>query len=73
MADHDVFKSPRRLRTSPTLSSTKAPTGITGFDQTTGGPLPRLMRRARDCKEPGNFVAFEDTAERLLANAKAFG
>jgi circadian clock protein KaiC len=73
---------------------TKAPTGIAGFDEITGGGLPRgrttllvggpgsgktilalqfLVHGAQDCKEPGIFVAFEETSERILANAAGFG
>ena len=73
---------------------TKAPTGITGFDEITGGGLPRgrttllvggpgsgktvlalqfLVHGARDCKEPGIFVSFEETSKRIVANAEGFG
>jgi circadian clock protein KaiC len=79
-----------RLATSPT----KAPTGITGFDEITRGGLPRarttllvggpgsgktimalqfLAHGARNCKEPGIFVAFEETSTRIVANAESFG
>ena len=72
----------------------KAPTGITGFDQITGGGLPRgrttllvggsgtgktvlalqfLVHGAQDCKEPGIFVAFEESSKRIVANASSFG
>ena len=72
----------------------KAPTGITGFDEITGGGLPRgrstllvggpgsgktifsqqfLVHGARKCKEPGIFVAFEETTKRIVANAASFG
>ena len=72
----------------------KAATGIAGFDDITGGGLPRarttllvggagagktvmalqfLVHGARHCKEPGIFVAFEEPAPRLLANASSFG
>src|ERR1700693_379641 len=72
----------------------KAPTGIKGFDEITGGGLPRgrttllvggpgsgktilalqfLVHGARDCKEPGIFVAFEETSKRIAANAESFG
>ena len=72
----------------------KAPTGIAGFDEITGGGLPRgrttllvggpgsgktilalqfLVHGARHCKEPGIFVAFEETSERIVANAESFG
>src|SRR4051812_33727708 len=32
-----------------------------------------LVHGARDRKEPGIFVAFEETAERVVANAEIFG
>jgi len=72
----------------------KAPTGIPGFDEITGGGLPRgrttllsggpgsgktifglqfLVHGVRDCKEPGIFVAFEETSKRVVANAESFG
>jgi len=72
----------------------KAPTGIAGFDEITGGGLPQgrttlliggpgsgktifalqfLVHGAQECKEPGIFVAFEESAERILANAASFG
>src|SRR5512133_633174 len=72
----------------------KAATGIAGFDDITGGGLPRgrttllvggagagktvmalqfLVHGARQCKEPGIFVAFEESPERILANATSFG
>ncbi len=72
----------------------KAPTGIAGFDQITGGGLPTgrttllsggpgsgktifalqfLSHGAQHCHEPGMFVAFEETPERLLANGARFG
>jgi circadian clock protein KaiC len=72
----------------------KAPTGILGFDEITGGGLPRnrttlllggpgsgktvfalqfLVHGARQCKEPGIFVAFEESAKRIVANAESFG
>jgi CheY-like chemotaxis protein len=74
--------------------SAKAPTGIAGFDEITGGGLPRgrttllvggpgsgktilalqfLVHGARNCGEPGIFVAFEETAKRIVANAESFG
>jgi circadian clock protein KaiC len=72
----------------------KAPTGIGGFDEITGGGLPRgrttlllggpgsgktifalkfLAHGARERKEPGIFVAFEEASERIVANAESFG
>ena len=72
----------------------KAPTGITGFDEITGGGLPRsrttlllggpgsgktilslqfLVHGAQHCKEPGIFVAFEESSKRIVANAESFG
>jgi circadian clock protein KaiC len=77
-----------------TNTAAKAPTGITGFDEITGGGLPRgrttllaggpgsgktilalqfLVRGAQRCKEPGIFVAFEESSDRLVANAEGFG
>ena len=72
----------------------KTPTGIVGFDETTGGGLPHgrttmlvggpgsgktifaiqfLAHGARVCKEPGIFVAFEETPKRIVANCETFG
>jgi circadian clock protein KaiC len=76
---------------SPALR--KAPSGITGFDEITGGGLPRgrttlllggpgsgktvfalqyLINGARMYGEPGIFVAFEETSQRIMANAESF-
>jgi circadian clock protein KaiC len=73
--------------------SRKAPTGIVGFDEISGGGLPRgrttllmggpgsgktifslqfLVNGARHYKEPGIFVAFEETSKRIQANAESF-
>lgn len=79
----------------PTLAvQTKAPTGIPGLDELTGGGLPRgrttllvggsgsgktilalefLVHGAKRQGEPGIFVAFEETPERIIANAETFG
>ncbi|MDB6056602.1 MAG: hypothetical protein JWO95_446 [Verrucomicrobiales bacterium] len=35
--------------------------------------LQFLVNGARDCNEPGIFVAFEETSKRIAANANAFG
>jgi circadian clock protein KaiC len=72
----------------------KAPTGIVGFDEITGGGLPHgrttllvggpgsgktifavqfLVQGARVCKEPGIFVAFEETPQRIVTNFETFG
>lgn len=72
----------------------KAPTGIAGFDEITGGGPPRdrttplvggpglgktvlalqfLAQGAPACKEPGIFVAFEETSKRIVVNAESFG
>lgn len=72
----------------------KSPTGITGFDDITGGGLPAdrtslilgapgagktvfalecLVNGARYQKEPGIFVAFEESSQQILANAATFG
>ena len=74
-------------------SASKAATGIAGFDEISGGGLPRgrttllmggpgsgktilslqfLVNGARHYKEPGIFVAFEETAKRIQANAASF-
>ncbi|MEO7208288.1 MAG: circadian clock protein KaiC [Steroidobacteraceae bacterium] len=71
----------------------KAPSGIIGFDEITGGGLPRgrttlvlggagsgktvfalqyLVNGARIYREPGIFVAFEETSQRIMANAESF-
>ena len=72
----------------------KAPTGISGFDEITGGGLPQgrttllvggpgsgktifalqfLVHGAQSCREPGIFVAFEETSGRITTNAASFG
>ncbi len=77
----------------PAKIPAKAPTGIAGLDEITGGGLPRgrttlltggpgsgktilalqfLAHGARDCKEPGIFVAFEEASPRIVANAEGF-
>lgn len=35
--------------------------------------LQFLVHGARQCREPGVFVAFEESSKRILANAEAFG
>jgi circadian clock protein KaiC len=71
----------------------KAPTGIIGLDEITGGGLPQgrttllvggpgsgktifalqfLAHGARIDDAPGIFVAFEESAERILANSNGF-
>src|SRR4051812_23224997 len=32
-----------------------------------------LVHGAQDCREPGIFVAFEETSKRIVANAEVFG
>jgi circadian clock protein KaiC len=72
----------------------KAPTGISGLDEVTGGGLPRgrptllcgpagcgktllamefLVRGITEFDEPGVFVAFEESAEDLIANVASLG
>ena len=84
----------KAARASAGKLSAKAPTGIAGFDEITGGGLPRgrttllmggpgsgktilglqfLVHGAQDCKEPGIFVAFEESSRRIVANATSFG
>jgi len=85
------MKSARPLRVKGT---NKAPTGIAGFDEITGGGLPHgrttllvggpgsgktilslqfLVHGAQHCQEPGIFVAFEESSQRIVANAESFG
>jgi circadian clock protein KaiC len=97
MADTDGLGSealnpsqmPLRMRELP-----KAPTGISGLDEVTGGGLPRgrstlicgpagcgktllamefLVRGISRFDEPGVFVAFEESAEDLVANFTSLG
>ncbi|HRI50706.1 MAG TPA: circadian clock protein KaiC [Pseudomonadota bacterium] len=87
--------SSARLKGPPPLPALpKAPTGVTGLDEITGGGLPAarptlvcgtagcgktlfslefLVRGALEYGEPGVFVAFEETAEDLQANAASLG
>ena len=71
----------------------KAATGVSGFDEITGGGLPRgrttlliggpgsgktilalqfLVHGAQACREPGIFVAFEESSTRIVSNAQGF-
>lgn len=84
----------KSARASVVKSPAKAPTGIPGFDEISGGGLPRgrttllvggpgsgktilalqfLVHGAQACKEPGIFVAFEESSQRIVANAESFG
>jgi circadian clock protein KaiC len=81
-------------RPAPAASDRKSATGIAGFDEITGGGLPRgrttllvggpgsgktifslqfLVTGARDSKEAGVFVAFEEDPKRIAANMAGFG
>lgn len=81
-------------RSPGTATHAKAATGILGFDEITGGGLPRgrttlllggpgsgktilalqfLVHGAKHCREPGIFVAFEETSKRIVGNAASFG
>ncbi|MCU1360707.1 MAG: circadian clock protein KaiC [Ilumatobacteraceae bacterium] len=85
----DITSSMTRLAELP-----KAPTGISGLDEVTGGGLPRgrptlicgpagcgktllamefLVRGITLFNEPGVFVAFEETADDLIANVASLG
>lgn len=86
--------TPAHATNAPPKALLKAPTGINGFDQLTGGGLPHgrttvlvggpgsgktifglqfLVHGAANGREPGIFVAFEETAQRIAANARSFG
>lgn len=74
-------------------TTTKSPTGIAGFDEMTGGGVPRgrttlliggpgsgktifalqFLAQGLSMGEPGIFVAFEESADRIVANAEGFG
>ena len=83
-----------RRRTSDPGSLPKAPTGIPGLDEITGGGLPRgrstlvvggpgcgktllamefLVCGTLQFKEPGVFVAFEETEAELAENVRSLG
>jgi circadian clock protein KaiC len=83
----------KSLPPPPVSALPKAPTGIAGFDEITGGGLPHgrttllvggpgsgktilalqfLTHGARNCAEPGIFVAFEESSQRIVANAESF-
>jgi circadian clock protein KaiC len=83
-----------RKQTATNRSLPKAPTGIQGLDEITGGGLPRgrptlvcgsagcgktllamefLVRGATEFKEPGVFMAFEETAPELTQNVRSLG
>jgi len=85
--------SMKSVRSSRIRVQGKAPTGILGFDEITGGGLPHgrttllvggpgsgktifalqfLVYGARACKEPGIFVAFEETPDRIVTNFETF-
>ncbi len=87
----DCFMKSKNI---PVENSSKARTGIKGFDEITHGGLPRgrttmfeggpgsgktlmalqtLVNGARLDNEAGIFVAFEESAERIVANAGKFG
>lgn len=91
------LRATTRARTrhgSRRTATERSPTGIDGFDDITGGGLPRgrvtlavggfgsgktvfalqcLVNGARASREPGIFVAFEERAQRIIANASHFG
>jgi circadian clock protein KaiC len=81
-------------RSSRPAAPLKAPTGITGFDEVTGGGLPAgcttllvggpgsgktilslqfLVHGVEQCKDPGIFVAFEESSQRIAQNFAGFG
>jgi circadian clock protein KaiC len=87
-------KKMKSTRSAVVKVPSKAPTGIIGFDEITGGGLPCgrttllvggpgsgktilalqfLVHGAQNCGELGIFVAFEETAKRIISNAESFG
>jgi circadian clock protein KaiC len=83
----------KSIRAASRAEPTKTATGIIGFDDITGGGLPRgrttllvggpgsgktilalqfLVHGAQHCKQPGIFVAFEESPKRIVANAAGF-
>jgi circadian clock protein KaiC len=77
-----------------TTTLAKAPTGIRGLDEVTGGGLPQgrttlvcgpagcgktllamefLVRGVTEYGEPGVFIAFEESADDLIANVASLG
>jgi circadian clock protein KaiC len=84
----------RRDSRDEAKSIAKAPTGIKGFDDRTGGGWPRartslvvggpgagktlfalqaLVHGAEQLREPGIFVAFEESSSQIIQNAATFG
>jgi circadian clock protein KaiC len=82
------------MKTVPPKATGKMLTGIVGFDEITGGGLPRsrttlviggpgcgktvfalqtLVNGARRKNEASIFVAFEESAQQIIANAATFG
>lgn len=80
-------------RSGPSRDLNKAPTGIIGLDEITGGGFARgrttllvggpgsgksllalqsLVNGARQFDEPAIFVAFEESSQRIMANAGKF-
>src|SRR5437868_15366455 len=87
-------RAPVKGETAEERAIRKSPTGITGFDEISGGGLPTdrtslilgapgagktvfalecLVNGARQLREPGIFVAFEESSQQILANAATFG
>jgi len=84
----------KSMLNAPSPGLKKAPTGIVGLDEITGGGLPHgrttllvggpgsgktifalqfLAHGAQIDDEPGILVAFEENADRIVANADGFG
>ncbi len=84
----------KMARRSAIIPRKKAPTYVAGFDEITGGGLPRgrttlliggpgsgktifgmqfLINGALNEREPGIFVAFEESPSRIIANVEGFG
>src|ERR1035437_996640 len=59
------------------LELPKSPTGITGFDEVSKGGLPTgrstLVSGATCCAEPGVFLSFEGTRDKLASDVRGLG
>ena len=85
---HTLYENQKTPQADPSKAltasraSTRSPTAVASGRTTLleGGPgsgktlfaLRFLVHGARDCDEPGIFVAFEEASKRIVANAESF-